>query len=131
MSTSPANSIPDEWKDEPRIKLGKQEWAVPPMTARVIIEFIKITSGLRVSADAKSLSSDDLEKLYLAVHCGLRRAYPNVSFDEFMEMPINPNDLIGAFPIIGAAAGLEVSKVGEAQAVAQPDSNSSTDGTTL
>jgi hypothetical protein len=111
MTTSPANNIPDEWKDEPRITLARKEWAVPPMSARTIIKFLKVAGNLVVSEQTLRVGGEQLEALYEAVHCGLIRAYPEVTLDAFMDMPVAPTELMGAFKIIGEAAGLEVDKV--------------------
>jgi hypothetical protein len=124
MTEAPANNIPQEWKDEPTIALAGKMWAVPPMSARSIIAFVKVAGGLAVSSDMMRLGGDQLEKLYEAVHCGLHRAYPGLTFDAFMDMPVKPPELIDAFPVIGKAAGLEIAKVGEAAAAAaEPASN--------
>lgn len=128
--------IPDRWKDKeetPRVTLGGHEFAVPPMTGRNIAQFSKLAIGLKVGAGMTDGNIDEnFEKLYRVVHIGLARAYPDLGFDEFYDLPIPPDDLEAAFMVVAKQAGLSLKAVpaGEAVATASASMTSPTGGTT-
>lgn len=128
--------IPDRWKDKdeaPRISLGGHEFAVPPMSGRNIAQFSKMAIGLKVGAGMTDGNVDEnFERLYRVVHFGLLRAYPDLEFDEFYDLPVPPDDLEAAFMVVAKAAGLSLKAVpvGEAQAAESAQTPSQADGTT-
>jgi hypothetical protein len=137
--------IPPEWQDEtiaPRVKLGKDrnkkphEWAIAPMSGRVIAKFTAHTIGMKdiignlLSGERDPVTGQmrpaepekieqNIEKLYRGVHFGLQRAYPELEFDAFYDLPILPDELLEAFMSIAEAAGVKFERVsitGEAPA---------------
>lgn len=142
MNEAPAKTpfdqleIPEQWKDEPRVKLGAKgrEYAIAPMSGRNISEFTAAAVALKTGAAqlAQGDVSHNIRDLYVVVHFGLKRAYPDLSFDDFYDSDARPDQLQDAFQTVATAAGLTLRVVpaGEAQAAPSLDEKPSMDGTT-
>ena len=53
----------------------------------------------------QTLSEDNFESIITVVHGALTRAYPALTRDEFLDLPISTSELIGALPPIIRQAG--------------------------
>jgi hypothetical protein len=119
----------DEIDAAPKVTLGKKEWAMPELAGRQIQKIVpRIFRGFKVvslmaAQKADEVTDDDLGVLYDIAYIALTRAHPELTRDEFDDLPVTISELMNAIVVIGEAAGLEVRKVqpeGEALAAETP-----------
>lgn len=120
-------NIPENFGDAPRVTLAGKEWAVPPMSARKIIKF----GGKIVGLNLGRLDEDGLSAIYEATHIALGTAYPALTFDAFLDMPVTMDEILEAMPVLTTAAGMKMTKPGEVKGAPQLRAiSSSKDGLT-
>lgn len=98
------------------VTLAGRDFTILPLSLRQVLAIADLTPKLGgFSTDA--ISSERLVPLAEIVFCGLRRAYPSMTHDEFFDMPIKVLDLVAALPVvIEQAGGRMVNDAGEAVA---------------
>jgi len=90
--------------DARAVHLGGREFTVLPLTLRQIIaiaDFVPKLSGLT----AENLSSERLQPLAEVLWHGLRRAHPQMTRDEFFDLPITVAEMVRALPVVVEQAG--------------------------
>lgn len=113
-----------ELSEAPKIMLGKKQWPVPEMAARQLIHLVP--AMMRASKIAfDDLSEEDMRLLYDVTYIALTRAHPNLTREEFENLPVTFDQLVVAIPIIAKQAGMQMevgpqATAGEAQAAAPP-----------
>jgi len=116
----------------PLVLLGGQPWPVPLLVARQnrIIDPL-ILSLLPVFKEWQSdkatalsmLGTAQYEALQEIVFQAIRRARPELTRDQFLDMPVTLPELVAAFPIIAGQTGIfERAAPGEAVAGTSPPS---------
>lgn len=111
--------VPLELMDAPAVTLGKREWKVPEFAARqnrrLLPLIMRSLSGL---SDAMNLTQEQTDALFEAGYIALTRGYPNLTREQFDDLPVTASELMRALPIIAKQAGMETGKTaaGEAQA---------------
>ncbi|MGO8740071.1 hypothetical protein [Rhodoblastus sp.] len=103
----------------PVVALGGQEFFVPTLAlrqARVVVPgLLKLMPRLnaiqaRIAAGdplgATLLDKDDVELMIDVVHCGLTRAYPDLSRDDLLDLEAAFPELIAALGAIAKQTGL-------------------------
>ena len=102
-------------EDAPKVSLGGKEWPVPLLAARqnkiidpLILGLLPIFAEWqtnRAVALAK-LTGEEYDKLQEICYQALRRAHPEFTRDQFLDMPVSLPELIAAFPIIAQQTGV-------------------------
>lgn len=124
--------INERYKDEPRVKLGGVEWAIPPLSGRRIIRFGDRALGVTVRM---GMTEPEMMKVYEAIYIGVSQGLEKdqLSFDDWLDnYSVTFEEILAALPIIGRQAGMEIkeTKTGEAEAKPVAGSDSSQTGTT-
>jgi hypothetical protein len=131
---------PVDTENAPKVALGGQLWPVPPLAARhnkivdpLILSLLPLFAEWdtdRAGALAK-LGSAHYESLQEISFQGLKRAHPQLTRDQFLDLPITLPELVAAFAIIAKQTGIfERAGPGEASAEGiPPDSSNSPTGT--
>jgi hypothetical protein len=86
------------------VRLGGREWTIAPLSLRQILaiaDFVPKLSGIT----AEAMSGERLAPLAEVLWHGLRRAYPNLTRDEFFDLPISLGELVAALPVVIEQAG--------------------------
>jgi hypothetical protein len=111
----PAAHLDDRVDENPKIVLGRREFAVPEFTWR---ELKKLMPAMRRcwKIDFGNLTEDDMnslgELMWLVVHRSGETFYD--SYEAFEMLPIRLPEILAAIPIIARQAGMEAAKAGEA-----------------
>jgi hypothetical protein len=101
--------------DAPKIKLAGQEWPVPLLAARqnriidpLILSLIPLfTKWQENKAAAMALiGQKEYDALIDIAFNALRRAKPDMTRDQFLDMPVTLAELIAAFPTIAYQTGV-------------------------
>ena len=86
------------------VRLAGREFHVAPLSLRQILaiaDYVPKLSGM----SAEDLSGERLVPLAEVLWHGLRRAHPNLSRDEFFDLPITIAELVAALPVVIEQAG--------------------------
>ena len=96
------------------VTLGGTEWFVPPLTMRQsrivvpgLMRLMPLLSELQsgdVSAMA-ALGEEQFDALISVVHGALARAYPKLTLEDFLDLPISTPELIGALGVVTQQTG--------------------------
>ncbi len=89
----------------PVITLAGKEWFVPTLALRqsrvVVPALIRLLPDLaELPSNWAPLSDDGFDSIIDVVHVGLTRAYPTLSREEFLDLPISTSELIGALAVV-------------------------------
>jgi hypothetical protein len=114
----------------PQVKLGDRLWAVPQLAARqnkiidpLILSLLPIF--VRWQRDKASALADigapQYEALQEIAFQAIRRAQPDITREQFLDLPVSLPELVAAFPIIAQQTGVfERGAPGEAMAGMAP-----------
>ena len=115
-------------EDAPKIELGGKSWSVPILAARqnriidpLILSLLPIFTEWQVdrASALTKLTGSLYESLQEICYQAIRRAQPDVTRDQFLDLPVTLPELIAAFPVIAKQTGVFVrSTPGEAPAAA-------------
>jgi hypothetical protein len=109
---------PNELVNAPKITLGRTEFAIPEMGPKQILKLIGLFNRSKNAyVEGKAPEEADVAVLYDIVYVAVTRARPDLSREEFDDMPMPIRDVNKALPVIIKSCGMEESKLGEAQAV--------------
>lgn len=86
------------------VRLGGRDWTVAPLSLRQILAIADYVPKLSAPA-GDNLSGERLMPLAEVLWHGLRRAYPGLSRDEFLDLPITVAELVAALPVVIEQAG--------------------------
>jgi hypothetical protein len=114
----------------PNVTLGGKEWPIPLLAARqnkiidpLILSLLPIFAQWQSdkAAALAQLGSVQYDALLEIAFIALKRAHPELTRDQFLDMPITLPELIGAFNIIAQQTGVFARDVlGEAKGVGNP-----------
>ena len=103
-------------KDARKVTLGGVEFFVAPLSLRQILAIADQVPKV-IGMSAANLNSDRIEPLADVVWNGLRRAYPKLTRDEFLDLPMTIGELLRACPVvIEQGGGKAVQNPGEFEA---------------
>lgn len=102
-----------ELAEAPSITLGKKPWKVLELSTRQMIRIVPAMSRLD-KIDFKIITEDQLETLYGIAFVAISRAQPQLTKDQFDDLPITVQEMMAALPVIARQAGLEIPKDGDA-----------------
>ena len=105
--------IPDPKIDcagAPVITLAGSEWFVPQLAMRqlriVVPGIMRVVPLLKtIETDPASIGEADIDAIIRVVHTALTRAYPTLTFDTFLDMPITTAESISALHPIMRQSG--------------------------
>jgi hypothetical protein len=85
----------------PVVTLAGREWFVPTLALRqsrtVLPALMRVLPVLaELPSNEALLSEDSFESIIDVVHVGLTRAYPTLTREDFLDLPISTVELIGA-----------------------------------
>lgn len=86
------------------VRLGGHEWIIAPLSLRQILaiaDFVPKLSAITMD----TLSGDRLMPLAEVLWHGLRRAHPQLTREEFLDLPITIAELVAALPVVIEQAG--------------------------
>ena len=86
------------------VQLAGRDFYVAPLSLRQILavaDYVPKLSGLT----AENMSGERLSPLAEVLWHGLRRAHPNLTRDEFFDLPIPIGELVAALPVVIEQAG--------------------------
>jgi hypothetical protein len=109
----PAAHLDDRVDEDPKIVLGRREFAVPEFTWR---ELKKLMPAMRrcTKIDFGNLTEEDMDALGDLMWMVVTRGAWNSERAEFDNLPIRLPEILAAIPIITRQAGMEAAKAGEA-----------------
>lgn len=117
MDNTPDENVPENFTNDLRITLAGKAWAIPPLSARRIIRF----GGKIVGLNLNRLSEDGLMTVYQAVHVALETAYPQLTLDQFLDMPVTMDEVLEAMPVLMKASGMKMKKIEPGEAEGAPN----------
>jgi hypothetical protein len=96
------------------ISLGRKTWSVPHLPFRAIKAIQPALFDVYLAAGGSSMSAESvarlgeaqLERLAQATWRAISLVDPELSLDNFLDLPFSVGDLIKAFPSVARAAGL-------------------------
>jgi hypothetical protein len=98
----------------PVVTLAGREWFIPPLAMRqsrsVVPTLMRILPVLEFGESPKidamrAFGEAQLDDLVNVVHGALTRAYPQLSRDEFLDLPIRLEELFAAIPVVAQQCG--------------------------
>ena len=109
----------------PKIKLAGKEWPVPLLAAKqnkiidpLIMKLIPIFAAWKEDKGRalSQVAEEQYESLQIICYTALKRANPQLTRDEFDDLPISLHEMIEAFPVIAEQTGLFVKQSSESAA---------------
>lgn len=114
----------------PRITLGGKEWPVPQLVARqnkiidpLIISLLPVFTQWETdkAGALTKLGAKEYDSLIEIAFQAIRKASPEITRDQFLDLPITLPELIGAFSVIAQQTGVFQRGVpGEAKGATSP-----------
>jgi hypothetical protein len=86
------------------VRLAGREFSIAPLTLRQTLAIADYVPKL-AAITSENISGERLAPLAEVVWHGLRRAYPDLTREEFLELPITVAELATALPIVIEQAG--------------------------
>jgi hypothetical protein len=86
------------------VRLAGRDFYVAPLSLRQIIAIADHVPKLS-ALSAENISGDRISPLAEVLWQGLRRAHPNLTRDEFFDLPIPLGELVAALPVVIEQAG--------------------------
>jgi hypothetical protein len=89
--------------------IAGKAYDIPPLSARRIIQFGKIIFGMKDFNPAK-LTEDELTEMYRAAWLGIAQGTPELTFEQFLDLPITYAMLVALVEVVGKQAGMEFAR---------------------
>lgn len=119
-----------EVEDAPKVTLGGLQWAVPMLSARqnriidpLILSLLPIFAKWQTdkALALSNISAPQYEALQEIALQGIRQARPEITRDQFLDLPVTLPELIAAFSVIAQQTGVFArTDSGEVQAGTAP-----------
>jgi hypothetical protein len=120
----------NDFEDAPKVSLGGQTWPIPQLAAKqnriidpLILSLLPVFNEWQTNkAQALSmLGGPQYEALQEIAYQAIRRARPEVTREQFLELPVALPELVAAFPVIARQTGVfQRGEPGEAEAGTAP-----------
>ena len=107
------------------VRLADRDFSIAPLSLRQILavaDQLPKMAGLT----AENVSGERLTPIAEIVWQGLRRAYPQLTREEFFDLPITVAELVAALSVVMQQAGARKRESGEGESSAASDSMKST-----
>jgi hypothetical protein len=101
-----------------RITLAGEPYLVAPLPLRQVMAIRPLLGKAHAAiiAPAEAWTEGDFLPVAQIVWRGLKRAYPSLTLDEFLDMPATVAEMISALPVVLRQAGARNIEQGEAKA---------------
>ena len=102
-------------EDALKVTLGASEWPIPLLAAKqnrvidpLILSLLPLFSQWQAdrSKGLAMLGLKEYESLQEIAYQAIRRARPELTREQFLELPVTLPELIGAFPVIAQQTGV-------------------------
>lgn len=93
--------------DGAAVALGGRTWVMADLAPRQFRKVIPAMLGLGAVQKPEDLDETQIDRLLDAIYHALTRNYPDLTRDEFLDLPITLKELIQALPALAMAAGIE------------------------
>ena len=89
------------------VVLGGRNWVMADLAPRQFRKVIPAVIGLAAVKAPEDLDEAGIDRLLDALYYALTRNYPDLTREEFLDLPIRLAELVAALPILAKAAGIE------------------------
>ncbi len=89
------------------VTLAGRSWVMADLAPRQFRKVIPAVLGLAAVKHADDLDEEAIDRLLDALYWALTRNYPDLTRDEFLDLPIKLSELLHALPPLAKAAGIE------------------------
>ncbi len=110
------------------VTLAGRSWVMADLAPRQFRKVIPAVVGLAAVRSVADLDEEAIDRLLDALYWALTRNYPDLTRDEFLDLPIKLPELVQALPPLAQAAGIERREAqgpGEPRGAAEGSTNSS------
>ncbi|HUK60244.1 MAG TPA: hypothetical protein VLV50_13520 [Stellaceae bacterium] len=110
------------------VTLAGRSWVIADLAPRQFRKVIPAVLGLAAVKRADDLDEEAIDRLLDALYWALTRNYPDLTRDEFLDLPIKLTELLAALAPLAKAAGIERREgtpAGEARGAAATSTTSS------
>lgn len=109
---------------DPTITVGGRTFSIPQLAIRQSRVIIPAVGELAKDSDlikgSKLLLQRHIDLMLVIIHAGIKRASPNVSMDELLDLPISQAQLSEAVTIVAKQAGMTMNAAPAEGAAAEP-----------
>jgi hypothetical protein len=99
--------------DGAAVTLAGRRWVMADLAPRQFRKVIPAVVGLSAVKSPDDLDEAGIDRLLDAIYYALTRNYPDLTREEFIDLPIRLPELIAALPALAKAAGIERREVRE------------------
>lgn len=94
----------------PVVTLAGREWFVPTLAMRqsrvIVPALMRVMPALdEIQSNPHALSEEHFESIIAAIHAALTRAYPTLTLDDFLDLPVSTAELIAAITVVTRQTG--------------------------
>lgn len=107
------------------VRLADRDFSIAPLSLRQVLAVADQLPKM-VGLTAENVSGERLAPIAEIVWQGLRRAYPQLTREEFFDLPITVAELVAALSVVMQQAGARKRESGEGESSAASDSMKST-----
>lgn len=93
--------------DGAAVTLAGRTWVMADLAPRQFRKVMPAVIGLASVRSAGELDEGAIDRLLDAFYWALTRNYPDLTRDEFLDLPIKLTELVRALPALAKAAGIE------------------------
>ena len=114
--------------DGAAITLAGRSWVLADLAPRQFRKVIPAVIALSAVKGPHDLDEAGIDRLLDALYYALTRNYPDLTREEFLDLPMKLAELVAALPALAKAAGIERQEdtsPGEARGAAAASTNSS------
>ncbi len=88
------------------IALAGRNWVMADLAPRQFRKVIPAVIGLAAVKQPEDLDEAGIDRLLDALYYALTRNYPDLTREEFLDLPIKLAELVAALPVLAKAAGI-------------------------
>jgi hypothetical protein len=110
------------------VTLAARSWVLADLAPRQLRKVMPAVLGLAALRNADELDEAAIDCLLDAFYYALTRNYPDLTREEFLDLPIKLAELVRALPALATASGIERREApdpGESRGAAETSTNSS------
>lgn len=89
------------------VALAGRNWVMADLAPRQFRKVIPAVIGLAAVKQPEDLDEAGIDRLLDALYYALTRNYPDLTREEFLDLPIRLAELVAALPVLAKAAGIE------------------------
>ena len=89
------------------VALAGRTWVMADLAPRQFRKVIPAVIGLAAVKAPEDLDETGIDRLLDALYYALTRNYPDLTREEFLDLPIRLAELVAALPVLAKAAGIE------------------------